>query len=260
MYLLDKINLSRLPVLAAALCVCWLFTVFAADQITVWMTWLNFGALYPSIIQDLRFQTLFTSSVLSIPLFTVFLLFIRHIDMLRKKLENVVRKDGLTGILSREAFLDDFRNELAAASEETQLQDAFLIVDADFFKRINDTHGHVAGDRALIAITNALKKGVRSTDSIGRLGGEEFAVHLRNVSHERAEQVAERIRQLVVDASPEADIPDLKLTVSIGAVTFKKKRDAVDLLIAADKLLYRAKNNGRDRVELCAMEAASGTA
>ena len=177
--------------------------------------------------------------------------------MLRKKLEHVVRKDGLTGILSREAFLDDFRSELASTDEETRLQDAFLIVDADFFKRINDTHGHVAGDRALVAITNALKKGVRSTDSIGRLGGEEFAIHLRNVSHERAQEVAERIRQLVIAASPEADIPDLKLTVSIGAVTFRKKRDVVDLLIAADKLLYRAKNNGRDRVELSTIEAFS---
>lgn len=254
MYLFEKINLSSRSVAICAIVVCWLMTVIAADQITVWMTWLNFTSIYSTIIYDIRVQTVFTTSVLALPLFVVFILFIRHIEMLRQKLESVVRKDGLTGILSRDAFLEDLKNELSTASENTTLQDAFLIVDADFFKKINDTHGHVAGDRALIAITNALKKGVRSTDSIGRLGGEEFAIHLKNVSHERALEVAERIRELVIEASPEADIPDLKLTVSIGAVTFEKKRNVVDLLIAADKLLYRAKDKGRDRVEMAAID------
>ncbi|MDJ0614015.1 MAG: GGDEF domain-containing protein [Rhizobiaceae bacterium] len=182
-------------------------------------------------------------------------MFIRKIEMLRQKLETIVRKDGLTGILSREAFLEDLKHELDAIPDDANLQEALLIVDADYFKRINDTHGHVAGDRALIAITNALRKGVRSTDSIGRLGGEEFAIHLHNVTEERAQEVAERIRQLVVDASPEVDIPDLKLTVSIGAVSFKRKKEVVDLLIAADKMLYRAKDKGRDRVEFSKMES-----
>ncbi len=254
MYLLEKLNLARWPVVISATFLCWLFTVFASDVITTWMTFRNFEALYTSIIWDIRVQTFFTTTVLSLPLFVIFLLFIRKIEMLRQKLETIVRKDGLTGILSREAFLEDLKQELAAIPDGSELQDAFLIVDADFFKRINDTHGHVAGDRALVAITNALKKGVRSSDSIGRLGGEEFAIHLRNVSEERAKEVSERLRQLVIESSAEAEIPDLKLTVSIGAVSFKQKRDVVDLLIAADKLLYRAKDNGRDRVEFSTID------
>jgi len=254
MCILEKLNLSRWPVTLSAIIICWLTTVIAADRITDFMTWINFKGLYPTIITDVRIQTVFTTSVLSLPLFAVFLIFLRRIEILRRRLENALRKDGLTGILSREAFLADLKQELEAKTENTKMQDAFLIVDADFFKRINDTHGHVAGDRALVAITNALQKGVRSTDSIGRLGGEEFAIHLRNVSPQRAQEVAERIRELVIEESPEANIPNLKLTVSIGAVTFKKKRNVMDLLVAADKLLYRAKDNGRDRVELSSID------
>ncbi|MEM7215096.1 MAG: GGDEF domain-containing protein [Pseudomonadota bacterium] len=244
---LSKIDLSSYSVLTAIIFVMWLCTVLVSDFITVWATWINFPQNYEQDIDLVRKQALFTATVLSLPIFGCFLMFIRKIELLRRQLDETVRHDDLTGLLSREAFLDDFRNEYGRSKGE--VSDAFLIVDADFFKKINDTHGHIAGDRALVAITNALKKGIRGTDRIGRLGGEEFAIHLKNVSEERAREIAERLRQNVVAASSEAEIPDLRLSVSIGAVAYKKKHDVVSLLIAADRLLYKAKDNGRDRVE-----------
>ena len=196
----------------------------------------------------IRFHTWFVASLLAIPVVSGLLWLIHRTETLRRELEHVVRQDDLTGLLSREAFLDDFRIECERSTDE--ISDAFLIVDADYFKKINDNHGHIAGDRALVAITDALNRGIRGTDRIGRLGGEEFAIHLRDVDKDTAKEIAERLRTNVMEASNTADIPDLKLSVSIGAVFYDTKQDAVSLLTAADRQLYLAKGNGRNRVEI----------
>lgn len=246
---IEKLNLQTLRGLTSTVLVCWLLSVLASDTLTVWFASAEASQGTGEILPLLRWHSFVISSLVPVPLFLLFLFHIRDVEEKRDTLQENIRRDNLTGLLTREAFLADIRAELAQVSNKHKLEDAFLIVDADFFKLINDTHGHIAGDRALIAITNALKKGIRGTDRIGRLGGEEFAIQLKGVSAERALEIAERLRQNVTEASHEADIPDLKLTVSIGAVAYTTKRDVVDLLIGADKLLYKAKENGRDRVE-----------
>ncbi len=246
MKLLSKIDFSSYTTVAFAVGLFWLVIAAGAAGLMTVLTVINLPEVYKSHMPTVLMHT-FTVSILAIPVFYCFFALIRRIELLRRQLHEVVRTDDLTGLLSREAFLHDFRAEFEDCDEE--VSDAFLIVDADFFKKINDNHGHIAGDRALVAITNALQKGIRATDRIGRLGGEEFAIHLRGVNKERALEIAERLRKNVMAASHEAEIPDLKLSVSIGAVFYNSKQDVVSLLIAADRQLYRAKDNGRNRVE-----------
>ena len=246
MNFLNKVDLSSYPAIIVATTVLWLLVTFVGLVATAVLTAINLPVLYDHHFAVLQLQTLIVSTF-SLPVFFMLFAITRKKELLSRQLNEVVRTDGLTGLLSREAFLDDFKAE--NSDRKGEVRDAFLIVDADFFKAINDTHGHIAGDKALVAITEALQRGIRSSDKIGRLGGEEFAIHLRDVTKERAKQIAERLRLNVIDASTEAGIPDLRLSVSIGGVFYKTHHDVVSLLIAADKQLYRAKNNGRNRVE-----------
>ena len=247
MKLLSRIDFSSYTTVAIAVGLFWLLIAAGAAGITTVLTAINLPEVYANDMATVHMHT-FIVSVLAIPVFFCFFALIRRIELLRRQLHEVVRTDDLTGLLSREAFLDDFRSEFETNQEE-EVSDAFLIVDADFFKKINDNHGHIAGDKALVAITNALRKGIRATDRIGRLGGEEFAIHLRGVNKARAQEIAERLRKNVMEASDQAGIEDLKLSVSIGAVFYESRQDVISLLIAADRQLYRAKDNGRNRVE-----------
>lgn len=247
MKILKKIDLTSFGTLCASTLFLWLLIVASADYLHTMLTARNLPDVYANHMQTVRLHTWFIASVLSFPVVGGLFYLINRIERLRLKLQDVVRHDDLTGLKSREAFLEDFREEVQ--NSDQPVSDAFLIVDADFFKKINDTHGHIAGDRALVAITDALQKGIRGTDSLGRLGGEEFAVHLRGVNKERAMEIAERLRKNVMAASGNAQIPNLNLTVSIGAVYYDSQQDVVSLLTAADRLLYKAKDNGRNRVE-----------
>ncbi|MGI9352590.1 MAG: GGDEF domain-containing protein [Rhizobiaceae bacterium] len=244
---LEKIDLSSYRTIATVFVTLCLLIVGSADLITTMLTSINLPDVYQERMGIIRFHTWFVASLLAIPVVSGLLWLIHRTETLRRELEHVVRLDDLTGLLSREAFLEDFRNECAQPGDD--VSDAFLIVDADFFKKINDSHGHIAGDRALVAITDALSCGIRDADRIGRLGGEEFAIHLRGVDKDKAMEIAERLRTNVMAASGNAEIPDLKLSVSIGAVFYDKKQDIVSLLTAADQQLYLAKGNGRNRVE-----------
>lgn len=242
-----------LKIASAAFAASLLTMAFANAAAFLFAAWLVEG-LQGTALLNTRYIVSIITFLTAFPVFLAVFWVMSDIETRRRKLENTVRHDGLTGLLSREAFLSDVRADLACVCEDARLEEAFLIVDADFFKKINDRHGHIAGDKALLAITGALKKGIRSTDRIGRLGGEEFAIQLRRVDRETALEIAERLRKNVAEAAPIADMPDLKLSVSIGAVTYSSKRELVELLIAADKLMYRAKDNGRDRVEYASIE------
>ncbi|MEO0328903.1 MAG: GGDEF domain-containing protein [Pseudomonadota bacterium] len=188
-----------------------------------------------------------TATILAIPTYICFLWFIRQLETMRQQLTDNVRHDDLTGLLARDAFLEEFtaRHE----NQTKRVDQAFLIIDADYFKRINDNYGHHVGDRALLAITRALKSGIRETDRIGRLGGEEFAIHLKDVSASTALEIAERLRKNVEEASADLEILEFELTVSIGGIFYNTKQDVLSLITAADRQLYRAKDNGRNRVE-----------
>ncbi|MEO8503319.1 MAG: diguanylate cyclase [Acidobacteriota bacterium] len=160
--------------------------------------------------------------------------------------------EELTGLLRREAILEVLDKELHRALRY-QRPLTLGMADLDHFKRVNDTHGHLAGDTLLKRVSLALVSGLRGTDSIGRFGGEEFLIVLPETQLEGATAVAEKVRGLVESTSTSMeDGAEVRLTVSIGLATLSDVEGpitAATLLAVADRALYRAKNAGRNRVE-----------
>jgi diguanylate cyclase (GGDEF)-like protein len=153
--------------------------------------------------------------------------------------------DPLTGLLNRRAIFDQY-GERAGASAT-----AVIVFDIDHFKAVNDRFGHAAGDMVLKLFADELSANCRIGDTAARLGGEEFAVVLREIMPGRAELVAERIRQAFEDREIYIDGEMLKCTVSIGVASARANTlDFDTMLSAADKALYVAKRSGRNRVEL----------
>lgn len=176
----------------------------------------------------------------------------------QKLLEKLAQHDALTGLLNRRAFEVQADQALMRVQRDGSKLCA-LMLDLDFFKRVNDKHGHLAGDAVIRFMATVLQDGVRATDLVARVGGEEFMVLLPGTSVVAAAELAEKIRRKVQD-TPVFVMPDLAvhMTVSIGvaemaagqAVLFKS------LYLAADQALYQAKRQGRNRVELHNVHAA----
>ncbi len=159
-------------------------------------------------------------------------------------LSEKARRDDMTGMLNREAFFTAIENARRHSDRGT-----LLIVDADNFKHVNDTFGHLTGDAALLEISAAIGRSVRDKDLVGRIGGEEFAVYLIGADHQESLQVAERIRSEVANIEFAA-APDerISLSVSIGGAFHRAASALTDLMREADRRLYEAKKRGRNRV------------
>lgn len=155
--------------------------------------------------------------------------------------------DSLTGLLNRRALFDLYGHRTFGPSM------AVIVFDIDRFKAINDQHGHAAGDLVLKLFGQELSVGLRASDTVARLGGEEFALVLDNTLPGRAEQVAERVRDAFAAQVVSIEDKSLVCTVSAGVATGTVKGIGFDeVLRAADKALYVAKRNGRNRVEVAA--------
>jgi diguanylate cyclase (GGDEF)-like protein len=152
--------------------------------------------------------------------------------------------DDLTGVGNRRRLDRD----LAIEANNGDTPVAVIMVDVDHFKRINDEHGHDAGDQALRAVADVLRKEVRAGDVVYRYGGEEFCVLLAHTNTTEAAQVAERIRFAVSRMALAVDEP---LTVSIG-VALGKGAHVSQTMLRADEALFKSKDGGRDRVTLAA--------
>ncbi len=163
---------------------------------------------------------------------------------LHEKAEHRASIDQMTGLLNRESFLTKtkFRRRKADAG-------FLLMIDVDHFKQINDTHGHQAGDKALLLIVSVLSKHIRRSDILGRLGGEEFALFLADLEPERAWEMAEDIRRGVeaIVFRPRAGVAH-PLTVSIGIAPAPPRERMYAIMNHADDSLYAAKRSGRNRV------------
>ena len=122
----------------------------------------------------------------------------------------------------------------------------FLVVDADYFKRINDVHGHACGDEALKLIADALRNAVRGYDIVGRIGGEEFAMLLPYVKNEDAHYIADRLCRAVASVEFKPHRERYDLTVSVGGVVYYEAMPFSELFRAADANLYAAKDQGRN--------------
>lgn len=186
------------------------------------------------------------------PLVLVLMVLLQRSSLVTQ-LELAATTDAKTGLLNASAWQELAQRELVR-SQHDEAPCAVLLLDLDHFKRVNDTLGHLAGDSALKAIGDALKRELRGYDAVARFGGEEFVVFLNDLELDEAMVVAERtlarIRGLVI-ANHETNGSKLTMTASIGLAGYPQHgRDLTDLLEAADGALYSAKRDGRDRVGL----------
>lgn len=157
--------------------------------------------------------------------------------------------DGLTGLANRPAFLRRLDAELGALSTRPHAG-VLLMADLDHFKRVNDTYGHAAGDEVLRFLAGVFQVTLRKTDLVGRIGGEEFAVLLPGVRDEEGRLLAERLRMALEVSEIPTTAGIVRITISIGMARLDEHTPSKDILAAADAALYRAKHNGRNRVEV----------
>ena len=170
------------------------------------------------------------------------------------QLENASRVDAKTGLLNAVTWQREARVEVSRAAR-THTPLAVAMVDVDHFKLINDTHGHLAGDAVLAALSAAMRGLLREYDLVGRFGGEEFIILLPHTSEAAAREIAERLRAKLAQISvrPGSDTRDepMRVTVSVGVACLgQARRDLDDLIAAADAALYYAKEAGRNRVRM----------
>ncbi len=208
-----------------------------------------------SAVQTLTFMTTFSVVLVSS---------LGFIFMLRDRADEnnrvMAARDPLTGVANRRSLVASLDRDVARALR-THESIAVMMVDIDHFKRVNDMYGHPVGDQVLCSVVNVLRDRVRAQDLVGRYGGEEFMVVLPDTGLAGAEQLARALCRAVADSRchvSAADAPgsapggvDIEVTVSIGVFGGRLEQgDTWDLLIAAaDRALYQAKQNGRNRVE-----------
>ena len=174
----------------------------------------------------------------------------RELDELNKKLEEQATTDGLTGLFNHRYFYKLLKMEFERANRYKRNL-AIVMIDIDFFKHYNDTHGHIQGDKVLAMVAKAIKSNSRKSDIVARYGGEEFAIIAPELDEKHMIELGERVRKGVATKKfkHQEMQPDGNLTVSVGIAFFPKHGKSVrDILIKADKALYKAKRQGKNRV------------
>lgn len=157
--------------------------------------------------------------------------------------------DAVTGIYNKRFFNERFKEEFSHAKRnKTPL--SLIMIDIDFFKKTNDTHGHLAGDFVLHQVAQAIKGIIRGEDILARYGGEEFVVVLRGIELTGAVLLAERIRKNLEDTPATFEEKKIPVTISAGVATLSGDnfKTPTDLIAAADEQLYRSKQGGRNKV------------
>lgn len=179
------------------------------------------------------------------------------------RLDRAVSMDGLTDILARRAYLERSATLLGLPQPSLFSGVAVLMIDIDHFKQVNDEHGHATGDAVLVAVTEAIAGELRRHDLFGRLGGEEFAVTLPDITSEDAVAMAERLRHTVERLQiPAGAGPKIRISISIG-IDHRSRHPAggvIEMLPLADIALYQAKARGRNRIALYAPPGSIRTA
>ncbi|GAA3582527.1 GGDEF domain-containing protein [Nonomuraea rosea] len=177
-------------------------------------------------------------------------------SLLHAQLQAAARTDAKTGLLNAAAWQREADTEIVRARRTGETL-ALLIIDIDHFKRVNDAHGHLVGDQVLVGVASTLRGQLRDYDVVGRFGGEEFVVLLPGADADEARSVAERLRIRIGHMAVPADDTLIRVTISAGVALMRVHGDdLIDLLAAADLALYRAKELGRDRVCIPAVQPA----
>jgi len=171
------------------------------------------------------------------------------LQVLNEKLENLAKRDSLTGILNRGGFFDSAQNLLILCARQNSSA-SLILMDLDHFKLVNDTYGHFIGDKVLQYFTQTIRSFLRESDIFGRLGGEEFAIFLSGADINEASKLAVKLRKAISESTLELDGKTITYTVSIGVESSNPNDHSIDdLFKRADIKLYGAKDKGRDRVE-----------
>jgi diguanylate cyclase (GGDEF)-like protein len=171
-----------------------------------------------------------------------------EIGLLQSKLREQAIRDPLTSLFNRRYLEETLDRELSRAARESYPV-CIIMIDLDHFKRINDTHGHEAGDLVLKAIANALSEHSRRGDFACRYGGEEFVITMPNISPEIAYQRAENLRQSLNLLGVPYGCYKLSVTISIGIACYPENGQSREsILRAADQAMYAAKEAGRDHI------------
>ena len=198
-------------------------------------------------IQNRFLRNMAIGLIVTILVIVIYVLLINHYQ---GRLEEMANKDVLTDLSNRRHFLDQAEEKLSRTLS-TGRPISLLMIDIDDFKKVNDTYGHSAGDKLLEGTAELLSQGLREEDLIGRMGGDEFAVALPATPEEEAREVAERLRKMVESSDSTLGPNSYSPTISAGVATAGPDEfgdDLEKLLKEADKALYRAKEDGRNRV------------
>ncbi|XID75090.1 GGDEF domain-containing protein [Alkanindiges sp. WGS2144] len=166
-----------------------------------------------------------------------------------KNIRELSRIDPLTGLYNRRT-LYDFLTLLQRRQTSTPQLHSLILLDLDFFKKINDTHGHIVGDKILVEAAKVLKATIRKQDIVGRFGGEEFIIVLTNINPQQTRQIAERCRNGLMTINIYNDQHEhIEVTASFGITYFDNQLTSIDeALKQADQALYQAKASGRNQV------------
>ncbi|MBB6066108.1 sensor domain-containing diguanylate cyclase [Pseudoxanthomonas broegbernensis] len=212
-------------------------------------------AVATSALNGFAFQphTRFATMLWCLPFLVLYLLaigvaartFAEKVRAQKRTLEHVSRIDAETGLATRPQWLAQVASQLQRFRRYGAVS-SLLMIDIDEFKRINDTHGHLAGDQVIREVSALLHASLRGVDSAGRYGGDEFGVLLPGTDHQAALEMAERLRQAVADRVAVGGVP---VTLSIGVAELQPGMDTIeDWSGAADEALYRAKADDRNCV------------
>jgi len=163
--------------------------------------------------------------------------------------------DTLTGVNNRRFLEQRLSEEIDRVQRSSEPLSCFFL-DVDFFKKVNDAHGHQAGDQVLVAVSNVIREQLRNNDVLARYGGEEFVALLANIDEAMALDIAERIRKKIKELAIGTQNEVVSVTISIGSATYMPAKRShlsstevgADLIHKADEALYKAKNSGRDKV------------
>lgn len=237
------------------------FAVRASDpETTLWELLSNRESVYSDLV-EVSLGVLVTVVVAVHPALVLVALpsvLLQQRFLLHGQLVTQARIDSKTGLLNAHTWEREAVTEISRA-QRTQTPLAVLLIDIDHFKSVNDRYGHLAGDRVLRAVADTLETELRDYDIVGRIGGEEFAVLLPATDAEQAGESAERLRRRIADVAVTLEGDQqlahvhIRVTVSIGVTTTTSDRHALaDVLATADLALYRAKGDGRDRVQVLA--------
>jgi diguanylate cyclase (GGDEF)-like protein len=187
-------------------------------------------------------------ATMTLPALSVGMVMLAH-DRLAERMERLATIDDLTGVLGRRAFIA--RTEaLFDVAKLAKSRLSIAILDIDNFKGINDRHGHAAGDLALAHVASTISRGIRQTDIVGRIGGEEFALLLPLTGKEDAARITNRLRAIVAESVSEAQSGDVICTLSAGVDEFEAGDTVASVMARADTALYAAKASGRNCVML----------